>query len=171
MTIDGRVERVTLPGRSPTPPPPLGEDPDLEPGFPVDTYRTGGTYTGGPHLGMQVVDLDRDPDLGGGRAPAIADVDGDGRNEIVIGSDEWEGEAGWAPTVWLYDLGNGPHGPVEWAQFMSDAAHSGRYHAPANAPSRRMSGWASSGRGFALRRLLDRHACVGARPGVTDVGA
>jgi hypothetical protein len=68
--------------------------------------------------------------IGSGGAPAIADFDRDGRNEIAIRSSAWEGVSEWAPTVWLYDLGGGPHGPVEWAQFMSDPTHSGHYRPP-----------------------------------------
>ena len=65
--------------------------------------------------------------IGSGGMPAIADVDLDGRNEIAIKGSAWDGTPGWRDTLWLYDLGGGEHGRVEWGQFMHDAQHSGQY--------------------------------------------
>lgn len=49
--------------------------------------------------------------------PAIADLDKDGRNEIIV--------AGYsdakAPIVYVYDLGGSNHGKVTWGQFGKDA--------------------------------------------------
>ena len=69
--------------------------------------------------------LDR---LGSGAVPAIADIDRDGRNELIVTSDYWDGVPGYYDKVWVYDLG-GPtrHGRAEWGQFMSAASHHGRY--------------------------------------------
>jgi hypothetical protein len=66
--------------------------------------------------------------LGGGAAPAIADIDLDGRNELIVASDYWDGAAGYFDKVWVYDLGGPtPHGPVEWGQFMGGPRHRGLY--------------------------------------------
>src|SRR5205807_1615143 len=56
-------------------------------------------------------------------APAIADIDGDGRNEIVIAGNFLNGEQGFFDKVWVFDLGGPPHGPVLWGQFMGNAKH------------------------------------------------
>ena len=69
-------------------------------------------------------------DSGSGGMPAIADVDRDGRNEIAIKGSPWDGFQGLKPTLWLYDLGGGDHGRVEWGQFMHDATHRGTYTTP-----------------------------------------
>ena len=58
-------------------------------------------------------------------APAIADIDGDGRNEIVIAGNFLNGERGFFDKVWVFDLGGPPHGPVLWGQFMGNAKHTG----------------------------------------------
>lgn len=66
--------------------------------------------------------------LGSGAVPAIADIDRDGRNELIVTSDYWNGISGYYDKVWVYDLGGiTPHGPAEWGQFMSSASHHGRY--------------------------------------------
>jgi hypothetical protein len=62
-----------------------------------------------------------------GGVPAIADVDLDGRNELVVISDRWSGVSGYFDKVWVYDLGGPAHGPIQWGQFMGAANHQGRY--------------------------------------------
>ena len=53
--------------------------------------------------------------------PAIADIDADGHNEIIIvGSDGGE-YRGSVDTVWVYDLGGPNHGPVLWGQAQGNA--------------------------------------------------
>lgn len=49
--------------------------------------------------------------IGTGVAPTIADLDGDGRNEIVLASNTTD-------ELWVFDL-HGPkkYGPIEWGQF------------------------------------------------------
>jgi hypothetical protein len=65
---------------------------------------------------------------GTGMDPAIADVDGDGRNELILAGTPWDGAGGWMNKVWLYDLhGAGPYGRVEWGQLGGNAAHTGLY--------------------------------------------
>ncbi len=66
--------------------------------------------------------------LGAGAVPAIADVDLDGRNELVVAGNYWNGMSGYFDKVWVYDLGGAvPHGLVEWGQFMGGPGHQGRY--------------------------------------------
>lgn len=62
-----------------------------------------------------------------GGVPAIADIDLDGRNEIVISGNSYEGYPGYTDRVWVYDLGSGPHGAILWGQFMGGPKHQGRY--------------------------------------------
>jgi hypothetical protein len=69
--------------------------------------------------------------LGGG-VPAIADVDGDGRNELAVTGTYWPGYAGWLDKVWLFDLqGSGPYGRIEWGQLGGGPQHQSRYPVPA----------------------------------------
>src|SRR6266702_1757754 len=64
--------------------------------------------------------------IGEAAAPAIADIDGDGRNEIIIAGNFLNGEPGYYDKVWVFDLGGPtPHGPVLWGQFMGNAKHTG----------------------------------------------
>lgn len=67
--------------------------------------------------------------LGSGAVPAIADIDLDGRNEIVITGDYWNGYSGYYDKLWVYDLGGAAHGPVQWGQFMGGPRHQGTYGA------------------------------------------
>lgn len=68
--------------------------------------------------------------IGAGAVPAIADIDLDGRNEIVVCGAFWNGHSGMYDKCWAYDLGGGPHGPILWGQFGGNAAHQGRYPVP-----------------------------------------
>jgi subtilisin family serine protease len=66
----------------------------------------------------------KDLPIGPGAVPAIADIDGDGHNEIiVIGSPE--SFDGFLDRLWVFDLGGPTHGPVLWGQFMGNAKHTG----------------------------------------------
>jgi hypothetical protein len=65
-----------------------------------------------------------------GAVPAIADIDRDGRNEIVVCGNYWDGYSGYFDTCWAFDLRGGPHGRIEWGQFGGSAAHHGRYPVP-----------------------------------------
>ncbi|MGQ0571033.1 MAG: FG-GAP repeat domain-containing protein, partial [Armatimonadota bacterium] len=69
--------------------------------------------------------------LGHGTVPAIADIDRDRRNEIVICGAYWNGFSGFYDKCWAYDLGSGPHGRIEWGQFGGNGGHHGRYPVPA----------------------------------------
>lgn len=65
--------------------------------------------------------------LSTGMAPAIADIDLDGRNEIIVGSTLWEGRSGMYDTVYAFDLGGPAHGPILWGQVGGGPRHQYRY--------------------------------------------
>jgi hypothetical protein len=49
--------------------------------------------------------------------PAIADIDLDGRNEIIVYEFVWNGYNNERlPTLWVFDLGGSAHGAVLWGQ-------------------------------------------------------
>ncbi len=75
--------------------------------------------------------------LGSGAVPAIADLDLDGRNEIVVTGSYWSGISGSYDKVWAFDLGGPAHGRIEWAQLGGGPRHQGVYR-----------GITSPGRGF-----------------------
>ncbi len=60
-------------------------------------------------------------------APAIADIDLDGRNEILVGSTLWKGYSGMYDTVYAFDLGGPAHGPILWGQVGGGPRHQYRY--------------------------------------------
>jgi hypothetical protein len=60
-------------------------------------------------------------------APAIADIDLDGRNEIIVGSTLWNGYSGMYDTVYAFDLGGPAHGPILWGQVGGGPRHQYRY--------------------------------------------
>jgi hypothetical protein len=66
--------------------------------------------------------------ISSGGVPAIADVDLDGRNEIVVKGAYTH--TTWSPSIWLYDLGGGPADPPEWSQFMNTSDHRSVYESP-----------------------------------------
>lgn len=66
--------------------------------------------------------------LGQGMVPAIADLDLDGRNEIIVGGDDWDHQhPGMNDALWVFDLGGSPHGQIEWGQLGGDARHRSAY--------------------------------------------
>jgi hypothetical protein len=85
--------------------------------------------------GTAVAGFPKDLPLDFGAVPAIADLDGDGRNELIVGGSSWSGQPGTAPGLWVYDVG-GPStgGRIEWGQFMHNGGHSGAYR-PADCPT------------------------------------
>jgi hypothetical protein len=62
--------------------------------------------------------------------PAIADIDNDGRNELVIMGSQWTGQSGYFDHIWVYDLGGPAHGSVHWGQYMGGPRHQGWYIPP-----------------------------------------
>lgn len=63
--------------------------------------------------------------VGSGAVPAIADLDRDGRNDLIVCGSFWDGYSGLYPKVWAFDLGGSRYGGIEWGQFMHDAGHTG----------------------------------------------
>jgi hypothetical protein len=64
-------------------------------------------------------------------APAVADIDLDGRNEIIVAEDIWNGiNYEKRATIWVYDLGGANHGAVQWGQVGGSARHQFSYPAP-----------------------------------------
>lgn len=72
--------------------------------------------------------------IGSGRVPAIADVDGDGHNELVVGGNAWSGATGSYTSLWVLDFSRGNpkirHGAVPWGQLGADPSHSNRAMSP-----------------------------------------
>ncbi len=69
--------------------------------------------------------------VGSGGVPAIADIDLDGRNELVVSGSNWSGVEGPQERVWAFDLGGpGPYGPIPWGQFGGGPQHRNAYPAP-----------------------------------------
>jgi hypothetical protein len=58
--------------------------------------------------------------------PTIVDFDLDGRNEIVVAGNYWEGEFETVPQLWVFDLGGENHKQVEWGQMFGDERNSGK---------------------------------------------
>jgi hypothetical protein len=70
----------------------------------------------------------KDISVSGDIVPAIADIDLDGRNELIVSGSNC---CTWKDAVWAYDLhGAGPYGRVEWGQFMGGPKHQGTYVPP-----------------------------------------
>jgi hypothetical protein len=99
------------------------------------------SYKGVSKDGFRVYEKDGTPNkvmpkkhlmLDRGGVPAIADIDLDGRNEIIIiGNDGETTVPGYFDRVWVFDLkGPKPHGAILWGQFGGNAAHQGRYPVP-----------------------------------------
>ena len=65
-----------------------------------------------------------------GLTPAIADIDDDGHNELILGSLNNIGDPPEFPSIWVVDFSNGHpeivHGAILWGQFASDGERSGR---------------------------------------------
>ena len=65
--------------------------------------------------------------MGVGAVPAIADIDLDGHNEIIVSGDYWDAVEGFYDKVWVFDLGGPKHGSIEWGQFGGGPKHQGFY--------------------------------------------
>ena len=72
--------------------------------------------------------------IGSGVVSAIADIDLDGHNEIIITGSYWNGTSGNYGKVWTFDIDKDSvgivDGPVQWGQFGHDAQHTGLYTVP-----------------------------------------
>ena len=68
------------------------------------------------------------PLLGQGGVPAIADLERDGANELIVVGEYWSGYSGEYDKVWVFDVqGGGTAGPIEWGQHKGDAHHRAFY--------------------------------------------
>lgn len=109
-------------------------DGDGLPDIVVTTEPAGSTTDGVVRVydrnGISIGDFPKTLPIGDGAVPAIADIDGDGRNEIIVTGDYWDGYPGYYDKVWAYDLGGSSYGPVLWGQFMGNAEHTGFYTGP-----------------------------------------
>lgn len=56
---------------------------------------------------------------------SIADMDRDGRNELLVLGEYWGGTSGVFPYVWMFDFGGRDHGRIDWGQYASNANNSG----------------------------------------------
>jgi hypothetical protein len=65
--------------------------------------------------------------IGWGGVPAIADIDLDRHNEIIVVGNYWDGTEGYFDKVWVYDLGGERHGNIHWGQYGNGANHQGLY--------------------------------------------
>jgi hypothetical protein len=107
---------------------------DGQPDIAITTQVAGSAENGQLRLyhktGAVVAGFPKALPLGSGATPAIADVDLDGRNELVVGGSYWNGVTGSYDTLWVYDLHGTAYGPVLWGQFMGGPRHQGRYGQP-----------------------------------------
>lgn len=71
-----------------------------------------------------VIDLVGEP---GAIMPTIADVDIDGRNEIIVASTFWNGHSDIYPQIWVFDLGGSMHGAVEWGEKYGNERNAGAH--------------------------------------------
>src|SRR5262249_10099499 len=99
----------------------------------VDGSSTGGDVRAYHADGTLLAGFPKVLPLGFGAVPAIADIDLDGRNELIVTSAYWGRTPGSYPKVWAFDLHGSNYGAVEWGQFMHDAQHTGTYSTPAPA--------------------------------------
>jgi hypothetical protein len=74
------------------------------------------------------------PMIGVGGTPALADIDLDGRNEIIVIGDYWDGGARDLPKVFVFDMGGPPHGRIEWGQYGGGPKHWHMYPPPPDYP-------------------------------------
>ncbi len=73
--------------------------------------------------------------LGLGGVPAVADIDLDGRNEIIMIGSYWTVVEGYYDKVSVYDFGRNEakpwrDGPIQWGQFNNGPGHPGTYKSP-----------------------------------------
>ncbi len=59
--------------------------------------------------------------------PIIGDLDLDGRNELIVIGNYWEGVSGIFPQVWAFNFGGENHGEIEWGQMFGNERNTGEY--------------------------------------------
>ncbi len=80
--------------------------------------------------GTQNIHSPKSLNIGPGSTPAIADIDLDGRNEIIVSGSYWDGSNGFFDKLWVFDIGGQNHGKIEWGQFGGGPQHRGIYPVP-----------------------------------------
>lgn len=93
-----------------------------QPGFLWATDRFGDILDGFP----------KTIDAGDSHTPAIADIDVDGRNDIVIAGHVWHGYSAIYDSLWAFDLGGPTSGHIEWGQLNRGPRHNGAYERASN---------------------------------------
>jgi hypothetical protein len=83
--------------------------------------------------GVPIAGFPKQVYAGDGAAPAIADLDLNGRNDVIISGRDLLGLS-TQDNVWVYEL-PGAHGAIEWGQFQGDARHQGYYELGKNLPT------------------------------------
>jgi len=77
----------------------------------ISTQNAIRVYSRGGNLEQQIAMPDNS------MMAAIADIDRDGRNEIIAAANSWHGiDNERVAGIWAFDLGGPPHGPVQWGQ-------------------------------------------------------
>lgn len=71
--------------------------------------------------------------IGAGAVPAIADLERDGRNELIVTGDYWNGVDGYYDKVWAFDLKGPKYGKILWGQFGGGPKHQNAYPVPSSA--------------------------------------
>jgi hypothetical protein len=70
------------------------------------------------------LELQMQLEIGDGGVSAMADLLGNGRNDLLVAGDPWDGSVHEYPKVWALDFhGAGPYGKIPWAQFGRDPEH------------------------------------------------
>ncbi|WKZ31148.1 MAG: VCBS repeat-containing protein [Candidatus Dojkabacteria bacterium] len=106
----------------------------------VYTHKSGNTNFGTikifNHDGSEVEKWDGNQlyPISTGRSNAIADIDADGFNEIIIAGKYWDGHSGYYPAIWAIDLNKHErpvdHGGIQWGGYSNDSGKSGLYINP-----------------------------------------
>lgn len=106
-------------------------DGDWRPDIVITTYRGGQSVVGKVRAynaeGTLLTGFPKDINIGYGAVPAIADIDLDGTNEIIVSSSMNNGIAGYYDKVWVYRLNQKQHGKIQWSQFGNGPRHQGVY--------------------------------------------
>ena len=102
-------------------------DGDGQPDIAIETQVAGSSENGEVRLfdrhGTTIPHFPKALRLGFGGVPAIADVDGDGRNELVVMGDAWSGVQAMRDKVWVYDLHGSNYGGI----LVSRISHSRKF--------------------------------------------
>lgn len=106
-------------------------DGDWRPDIIVSSYQGGQSVVGEVRAyngdGNLLAGFPKTINIGSGTVPAIADIDLDGSNEIIISASMNNGVAGYYDKVWVYRINQLQHGSIQWSQFGNGPRHQGVY--------------------------------------------